>query len=62
MLLEYKLLWGRHGFNDMVRRLLARRPFPGLDNTLQFFMLPVRYCTMLSLKIHTAHAQNTVRL
>jgi hypothetical protein len=61
-MLEYELLWGPHGYNDMVRRLITRRPFQGLYETLQLFMLPLRYCTTMGLKIHAAHVQNALRL
>lgn len=60
--LEHQLLWGQYGYNDMVRRLIAQQPFNSLEETLRFFLLPLRYCITMELKAHAAHIQHAVRL
>jgi hypothetical protein len=62
MILEHELLWGAHGYNDMINRSTAKRPFHRLEDTIQYFILPVRYCAVMELKIHSAHIQNAIRL
>jgi hypothetical protein len=62
MILEHELLWGTHGYNDMINRSTAKRPFQGLKDTIQYFILPIRYCAVMKLKIHSAHIQNAIRL
>ncbi len=62
MILEHELLWGTHGYNDMINRSTAKRPFQGLGDTIQYFILPIRYCAVMELKIHSAHIQNAIRL
>jgi hypothetical protein len=62
IILEHELLWGTHGYNDMINRSTTKRPFQGLEDTIQYFILPVRYCAVMELKIHSAHIRNAIRL
>jgi hypothetical protein len=59
--LEYYLLWGRYGYNKMVERLMAKRPFEDLQEALQISLLPLRYCVAMELKTHVARYQGAVR-
>jgi len=60
--LEYNLLWGKYGYSEMIKRVLAHRPFQGFEEAMQFALLPMRYCVTMELKTHVARIQSAIRL
>jgi hypothetical protein len=59
--LEYDLLWGPHGYREMLERMLHKRPFTGVQEAMQYLVLPIRYYAVMALKQEVANHLNAVQ-